>query len=67
MEDARMKEIIRQYGASVIAAVVGAALMLVIMQLPLGGTDGIGNRLLQSEALSVSADNTAFEGYWRSR
>jgi hypothetical protein len=62
-----MKEIMRQYGASVIAAVIALFLLSVIGNLPLGGTDGIGNKLLQGEFLSVSAEDGAMEGYWRSK
>jgi hypothetical protein len=62
-----MKEIMRQYGASVIAAMLALFLISVIANLPFGGTDGIGNKLLQGETLSVQAEDGAMEGYWRSK
>jgi hypothetical protein len=62
-----MKEIMRQYGAAVIAAMLALLLISIIADLPLGGTDGIGNKLLQGAALSVQAEDGALEGYWRSQ
>jgi hypothetical protein len=62
-----MKEIMRQYGAAVIASVLALFLISLIGKLPFGDTDGIGNRLLQGETLSVQAEDGAMEAYWRSQ
>jgi hypothetical protein len=55
----------RQYGASVVASVIALFLFAVIGKLPIGGTDGIGNKVLQGEALAVQEENSAMESYWR--
>jgi hypothetical protein len=62
-----MKEMIRQYGAAVIAAVVALLLLTMIGKVPLGGTEEFGNQFLQGKALSVQTQEGAMEEYWRSQ
>jgi hypothetical protein len=62
-----MREIMRQYGASVVASVIALFLFAVIGKLPIGGTDGIGNKVLQGEPLAVQEENSAMESYWRGK
>jgi hypothetical protein len=62
-----MKEIMRQYGASVIASVIALFLFALIRNLPIGEADGIGNKVLQGEPLSVQAEDGAMESYWRGK
>jgi hypothetical protein len=62
-----MKEIMRQYGAAVISAVITLLLISLIVKLPIGGTDGIGNKLLQGTSLSVQEGSSAMEAYWRAK
>jgi hypothetical protein len=62
-----MKEIMRQYGAAVIAAMIALFLFAMIRNLPFGGTDGIGGKLLQGDSLSVQEENGAMESYWRGK
>lgn len=65
-----MKEITRQYGAAVIAAVTAVLIILLIMQLPAAGKEGISKAvslgLGQSDVLAETRED-AFAGYWRNR
>ena len=56
-----MKEIIRQYGGSMIAAMVGILLILVIVSIPMGSVAA------SRPALSADIDYQGFENYWRNR
>lgn len=56
-----MKEMIRQYGGTVITAVVGILLIIVMVSLP------VGKIAVQSTVLNSGNQFQEFEIYWKSR
>ena len=64
-----MKEIMRQYGAAVITALITGMLFLVIMQLPLGSATGVskvaGFVQSRNETLTSGREYNAFDMCWR--
>jgi hypothetical protein len=62
-----MKAIMRQYGASLVAAVIGVFLFVMIYELPLWGENGICARIMQAETVTSQEDGAALENYWRSK
>lgn len=64
-----MKEIMRQYGSALIAALITGVLFLAIMQLPVGSAKGVskvaGTVQNQNETLSAGREYRAFDICWR--
>lgn len=56
-----MKEIIRQYGGTVITAVVGLLLIIVMVSIP------VEKIAVQSTSLNSRNQFQEFETYWKSR
>ena len=61
MEVVDMKEVIRHYGGTMIAAVIAIVLIIVVTNMPLERVTGTG------KALSQTGEYLEFQNYWRSR
>jgi hypothetical protein len=62
-----MKAIMRQYAGTIVAVVIGVALLTIIFELPIWDPDGIGGKVLKSETVTAQEDGSALESYWRSK
>lgn len=56
-----MKEVIRHYGGTMIAAVIAIVLIIVVANMPLERVTATG------KALSQTGEYLEFQNYWRSR
>ena len=59
MEVVSMKEVFRQYGSGIIAAIAGTILMCLITGLPFGMAAG------EKQTAGYIVEGQAFEQYWR--